>query len=99
MHRLLVQTALLLCAPIIACLYASKRSELPSSSTFLTVGKGWLDFNQCDRRCKWLYGNNQSITGERLSINECQCHDGERKLGRIKRDNDYDPPVMPKTGG
>ena len=98
MHRLLVQTALLICAPIIPCLYVSKRSELPSSSIFSTVGEGWLDFNQCDRRCKWVYGNNQRITGVRLTINECQCDDGEQKLGMIKRDNDYDPPAMPKTG-
>lgn len=99
MRILSVQTILFLCAAIVPCLDAYKTSVIQRSSKFFTVGDGRFDFDQCDRRCKWVYGNSQRITGTRLLINECQCHDGEQKIGTLKRDNDYDPPVMPKTGG
>ncbi|CAF1537877.1 unnamed protein product, partial [Didymodactylos carnosus] len=62
-----------------------------------SIGRDWLDYDQCDRRCKWVYGNSLTITGTRLHIHECECYNKLQLIGIIKRDNDYDPPVMPKT--
>ena len=99
MRLLFINTFLFLCTANIPCLHASKTSLFQRSSNALKLGEGRLDFDQCDRRCKWVYGNKPTITGTRLMINECQCHNGEQKVGTIPRNNDYDPPVMPKTGG
>jgi hypothetical protein len=98
MHQFLVLITVFIFVLQIIHLNSAEESELQRSATVSLLSKNWLDFDQCDRRCKWVYGNNQSIQGERHTKNQCKCYDGKQNIGIIKRENDYNPPIMPKTG-
>ncbi|CAF0842301.1 unnamed protein product [Didymodactylos carnosus] len=44
-----------------------------------------------------MYGDRQMIRGTRLNIVQCECYSSRHLIGIIKRNNDYDPPVMPTS--
>eukprot|EP00455_Lapot_gusevi_P049061 TRINITY_DN6882_c0_g3_i1.p1 TRINITY_DN6882_c0_g3~~TRINITY_DN6882_c0_g3_i1.p1 ORF type:complete len:260 (-),score=28.86 TRINITY_DN6882_c0_g3_i1:207-986(-) len=70
-----------------------------------SLDSGFLDYHQCDRRCRNAYGTppdfnrflDMNVTGVRevLSLDTCECSINKAVVGSISRDTPFDPPTMP----